>query len=292
MKKVSVIIPVYNGEKFIKGAIESVLYQTYKNIEIIIINDASTDNTENIIFKNFSNLIGKKIKYFKNIRNLERVQSRNKGIENSDGEYIFFLDYDDLWEKDYIQNQVKYLKDFDIVYSFPRSFIDNKDRLIRKSKKKIESLEKLIFSGLIGYPSATGIKRSKYIKYKEKYLFREDWEFFIRAYLKELKIKITDNDKVFMREHENRTSKEKHFYYATLKIYEDYINKIPERYLPYFMFHIGEICLRFGNLKKGWKLIFQSLEKNPSFLKDKRRLFSVLKRGLRFDRALKFFNTN
>ena len=95
---VTAIIPVYNGEDFIKQAIETVLFQTYKNVEIVIVNDHSTDRTEEVIFENFSELLGKKIIYHKNERNMERAYSRNKGVELSTGEFIFFLDADDEWE--------------------------------------------------------------------------------------------------------------------------------------------------------------------------------------------------
>ncbi|HHG74912.1 MAG TPA: glycosyltransferase family 2 protein, partial [Persephonella sp.] len=63
MGKVSVVIPVYNGERFIKQAVESVLNQSYKNTQIVIVNDCSTDKTEEVVFKNFKDLINKKIIY-------------------------------------------------------------------------------------------------------------------------------------------------------------------------------------------------------------------------------------
>jgi len=87
----SVIIPTYNRDAFIEKAINSVLRQTYQDFEIIIIDDASTDNTNKII----SNIDSNKIKYVRNIENIERCNSRNKGIELAQGKYICFLDSDD-----------------------------------------------------------------------------------------------------------------------------------------------------------------------------------------------------
>ena len=292
MKKVSVVIPVYNGERFIKQAIDSVLNQSYKNIQLVIINDCSTDRTEEVIFDNFGELIGSKIIYHKNNKNMERVYSRNKGVELSTGEYIFFLDYDDKWERNYIEKVIPYFEKNDIVYSFPKTFIDKNGNIIRKSQKNIPSKEKIIFSGLIGYPSASAFRKNTFPFYKQEYLMREDWEIFIRSYLNGLNIKILDNDLVFIREHRNRTSRNISFYQATLKVYNDYKNQISDEYKADFMFHIGEVCLRYGDIFKGWNLIIKSALLNPEIIKDKRKILSILKRGLRVDRALKFLNSN
>ncbi len=292
MEKVSVIIPVYNGEKYIKESINSVLNQTYPNIEIVVIDDCSVDKTKDVIFKNFKDLIGKKIIYHRNEKNRERVYSRNKGVEVATGKYIYFLDYDDIYTKEYIEKSIQYLKDNDIVYSIPRTFIDFKGDILRVSKKRVKPLEELIFSGNIGYPSASAFKRENFIRYKEEYLFREDWEIFIRAYIKGLKIKILDENLVYMREHQNRTSRNIKFLKATLKVYNDYLNKIPNKYKPIFRFHTGEVALRYGDLLNGWKMIILAIMSNPSLLKNNRLLLSVLKRGFRIDRAIKYYFSN
>ncbi len=292
MGKVSVVIPVYNGEKFIKQAVESVLDQNYKNTQIVIVNDCSTDKTEEVVFKNFKDLINKKIVYHKNEKNMERVYSRNKGVKLSDGEFIFFLDHDDLWKKNYVETVVPYLEENDIVYSFPRTFIDEEGKIIRKSKKSIQSLEKVIFSGLIGYPSASAFKKSSFPFYKQEYLMREDWEIFLRSYISGLKIKVLDDDLILMREHQDRTSRNIGFYKATMKVYLDYKDAVHEEYRADFMFHVGEVSLRYGDILGGWKLIIRSILTNPKIIKDKRKIFSILKRGFRIDRALRFFNTN
>ena len=93
MKKdlISIIVPAYNVEKYISKCIESLINQTYKNIEIIIINDGSRDNTENII-KKFKD---KRIKYYKNV-NQGIGKTRNFGIDKSNGEFLMFIDSDDF----------------------------------------------------------------------------------------------------------------------------------------------------------------------------------------------------
>ncbi|WP_028950763.1 glycosyltransferase family 2 protein [Sulfurihydrogenibium subterraneum] len=289
MPEVSVIIPVYNGEKYIKDAINSVLNQTFKDLEIVIVNDASTDNTEKVIFENFEKEIKeKKILYHKNPKNMERSYSRNKGYSLSLGKYIFFLDYDDEWEKEYIAESIKYLADYDIVYSFPRTFIDSYGKIKGKSSKKLlDDVGKVIFSGNIGYPSASGFRRGAFLMYDEEISYREDWELFIRSFLAGLKIKILDNNKVKIREHSNRTSKKNlDMLLNTILIYEKYKDLIPDKYINYMKFHLGDMYLRYGDLFNGWKYILQSFrEKN---LLTFRNIATLIKRGFRLDKYLSY----
>lgn len=103
---VSVIIPTYNREKIIERAIYSVLNQTYTDIELIVVDDCSTDNTYNIISK----IKDKRLKYFKFDRNRGACAARNKGIELSRGEYIAFQDSDDIWYSNKLEFQLNNMK--------------------------------------------------------------------------------------------------------------------------------------------------------------------------------------
>ncbi|MGL6105767.1 glycosyltransferase family 2 protein [Romboutsia sp.] len=91
-KKISVIVPVYNVEKYLERCLNSLLNQTYKNLEIILINDGSTDSSEEIR-KKYSKQ-DEKIKFISQ-ENKGIAETRNVGIKNSTGEYIAFLDSDD-----------------------------------------------------------------------------------------------------------------------------------------------------------------------------------------------------
>lgn len=95
----SVIIPTYNREKFILPAIQSVLDQTFSDFELIIIDDASTDGTETIVMS----IQDSRIIYIKNVANLERCTSRNIGIKRAVGQYICFLDSDDLYMPNHLE---------------------------------------------------------------------------------------------------------------------------------------------------------------------------------------------
>ncbi len=114
---VSVIIPVYNGEKFIQDAIESVLAQTYKDYEIIVVNDGSTDNTEEVLKPYIDKRL---IRYFYQ-ENKGVSAARNKGIREARGEYIAFLDADDVWVDVHLQNSV------DALFSHPEAGLSFSD---------------------------------------------------------------------------------------------------------------------------------------------------------------------
>ncbi|MDD5680406.1 MAG: glycosyltransferase family A protein [Candidatus Omnitrophica bacterium] len=101
MPKVSVVIPAYNCERFISTAIESVLNQTYGDYEIIVVNDGSTDKTDEIL----SGYTSKIKKIYQ--PNKGPAEARNTGVANSEGEYIAFLDQDDAWLPDKLRMQVE-----------------------------------------------------------------------------------------------------------------------------------------------------------------------------------------
>lgn len=110
---VSVIIPTYNRGRLILDSINSVLNQTYKNIELIVVDDCSTDNTEEIL----KSINDSRIKYVKLEKNSGACIARNKGIELSTGEFIAFNDSDDLWITTKLEKQLCFLKNYnaDIV---------------------------------------------------------------------------------------------------------------------------------------------------------------------------------
>ncbi|EDP76514.1 glycosyltransferase family 2 protein [Hydrogenivirga sp. 128-5-R1-1] len=289
MAEVSVVIPVYNGERYIKESVGCVLNQTFKDVEVIVVDDASRDRTQDVVYENFGELIGEgKIKYMRNERNMERAFSRNVGFENSSGEYVFFLDHDDLWKENHIEEVLKAFPGYDVVYSFPRSFIDDGSQVFRRSGKRIKPLEETIFSGNIGYPSASAFRRESFPGYNGNFIMREDWEIFIRSYLEGLKIRIVDSDTVLIREHPHRTSRSKLFLEATKAVYEAYKDKVPEECLPHFLLHISDVAFRFGDFRTGYRVFFEAVSKKPSILADRRNLLNFLKRGFRLDRFLGF----
>lgn len=107
MVKISVLMPFFNNEKYLDDAIESILQQTYSNFEFVIINDGSTDSSDKIVKKYLKD---KRIRYFINTENLGLVESLNKGITLSKGEYIARMDGDDISEVTRLEKQIMYLE--------------------------------------------------------------------------------------------------------------------------------------------------------------------------------------
>lgn len=122
---VSVIVPVYDAEKFIKDTIKTVIDQTYPNWELLLVDDCSTDKSVKII-KGYQQK-DKRIKLFSNSKNSGAAISRNKGIEESRGRYIAFLDADDLWDERKLEKQVAFMQENDCAFSFTGyEFANNK----------------------------------------------------------------------------------------------------------------------------------------------------------------------
>jgi glycosyltransferase involved in cell wall biosynthesis len=128
--KVSIVIPVYNGSNYLREAIDSALAQTYKNIEIIVVNDGSQDNgkTEEI-----AKSYGDKICYFSK-NNGGVATALNFGIREMKGEYFSWLSHDDLYLPEKIQVQMDYLRKErrDVIVYSDCNFVDGKSRFIRR----------------------------------------------------------------------------------------------------------------------------------------------------------------
>jgi len=129
---VSIIIPVYNAEKYIKQTIETIKGQVYGNWEAVFVDDCSTDKSAEIIKKDVSN----KIKLIKLNKNSGPAIARNIGIEVSEGKYVCFLDADDLWKKDKLEKQINFMKKKNCAFSYTSYYyIDDEGE---KCSKKVE----------------------------------------------------------------------------------------------------------------------------------------------------------
>lgn len=113
---VSIVTPLYNSEKFIRETIESVLKQTYSKWEMLIVDDCSSDSGPDIV-KKYSEK-DPRIKYIKMDRNSGAASCRNKAINLAKGEFIAFLDSDDLWRKEKLEKQIQFMKENQYFISF------------------------------------------------------------------------------------------------------------------------------------------------------------------------------
>lgn len=112
---VSIIMPSYNTGRFIKETIESVLVQSYPVWELIIVDDCSTDNTDDVVNQY---LADERIRYIKNDTNSGAAVSRNRALREAKGKWIAFLDSDDLWEPDKLQKQISFMRDNGYHFSY------------------------------------------------------------------------------------------------------------------------------------------------------------------------------
>ena len=129
---VSIIMPSYNTGKFIAASIKSVMSQTYTDWELIIVDDASTDNTDEVVrkFTEISEENSAKIHYFKNDRNSGAAISRNRALCEAKGKWIAFLDSDDLWFSDKLEKQIAFMEKNDYAFSYTcYKIIDEKKNL-------------------------------------------------------------------------------------------------------------------------------------------------------------------
>ena len=138
---VSVIIPNYNNEIFLKNVITKILENTYNNIEIIIVDDKSTDKSVDII-NSFQN---NKIKLYENKENSGTYYSRNKGILLSKGCYILIVDGDDYIDSTYIENMVNGLKNNNNVWGYAKKF----ERVYLSQNFKILNKKKVEFHNIL-----------------------------------------------------------------------------------------------------------------------------------------------
>ena len=132
--KVDIIVPVYNSQKYISKTINSVFRQTYKNWKLIIIDDASTDDTKKILETIFKKKkVRKKITILKNNINMGQAFSRNRGLKYSKSKFVTFLDSDDIWQKNKLKKQINFMLkyNYDFTYSDYKSIKNNKIKTIK-----------------------------------------------------------------------------------------------------------------------------------------------------------------
>lgn len=114
--KVSVITPVYNAEKYLSETIESVLKQTYKSFEYLLIDDCSTDNSASII-KEFEEK-DSRVRYIKLTENSGAAVARNRGLEEAKGRYIAFVDSDDKWYPEKLERQLDFMENYHKAFTY------------------------------------------------------------------------------------------------------------------------------------------------------------------------------
>ena len=214
---ISIIMNCYNGEAFLNEAINSITKQTFENWELIFFDNNSIDKSEKIA-KSFKD---SRIKYFKSDRLLNIYDARNLAVKKTNGDYISFLDTDDMWTKDKLEKQINFIKknsNYKILYSNYYVLKNNEKKIMYKNELPSGFItQKLLDFYGIGINTAF-IDKSIF----EQYNFKEDlniigdFDFFIQT-SKKFQIGYISDPLTFYRIHENSFTK---------KNYKMYINEL------------------------------------------------------------------
>ena len=185
-EKVSVIIPTYNRETTILRAVQSVLDQTYSNLEVLVIDDGSTDGTAEIV----NGIVDERVKYIVLEKNGGPSNARNVGVQMAEGEWIAFQDSDDCWHKDKLEAQMAYAgehPEYAMIYCMYNAILESGEQIIVPPKPWINPMEgnmvkTLLQRNMIGAPTVVA-KRDAFLKingFDTSYKALEDWDFAIR----------------------------------------------------------------------------------------------------------------
>ncbi|MFJ1262523.1 glycosyltransferase family 2 protein [Capnocytophaga canis] len=178
---VSVLIPCYNVEKYVVEAVMSIINQTYDKLEIILIDDGSTDDTTKLLKKMAKQ--DKRVIFVQNDKNIGLIDTLNKGLQICSGKYVARMDSDDISLPQRIERQVQFLeknKDIGIVGSYIQFFgekkgvwrMETEDRLIKSS---------LFYTTCFAHPSVmfrNDVVKKNQLKYDRKYIHAEDYKLW------------------------------------------------------------------------------------------------------------------
>lgn len=142
---VSIIMPSYNTAPYIKETIQSVLNQTYQNWELIIVDDCSTDNTDEVV----ASIQDERIRYLKNEKNSGAAVSRNRALREAKGKWIAFLDSDDLWMPEKLEKQISFMEKNG--YSFSYTNYEEIDVEGNSTGVKVTGPKKVTKTGMFNY---------------------------------------------------------------------------------------------------------------------------------------------
>ncbi len=202
---ISVVIPSFNGQRFIKEAIESVIGQTYKDWELILVDDGSSDETPKIMLEyshNYSN-----ISFHRHSQNLGLPSALNFGFAKAKGDYYTWISDDNIFRNDALKTMIDAIVDSDIVYANYDAIDENRAII---SSQKTGKIENIIFRYVVGpcflYKA---ICHHKINGYDERYKTCEDYDFFLRLFYQNFCFKKIDQNLFLFRIHQQQMSSNK-----------------------------------------------------------------------------------
>lgn len=242
MKKVSIVLPTYNGQDNLEKSIESIIRQTYTNWELIIVNDCSTDSTKRIA-EDYAEK-DKRIRVISNEKNMKLPRSLNIGFQNAGGEYYTWTSDDNLYKENAIEIMVKFLDsrlDYGMVYC-DTILIDGNGEIIRENP--LPEPEQLILGNTVG---ACFLYRrqiaEKIGEYDASLFLAEDYEYWLRM-SQYSKIKHISEGLYFYRCHEKSLSS------TRLADIKKQTTKVWEKHYDFIMKQINDNTARFAFFDK------------------------------------------
>lgn len=290
MPTVSVIIPAYNSARFLPEAIESVLAQTYKDYEIIVVDDGSTDNTKEVLAPYFD-----RIKYIYQ-QNQGAGSARNTGIKHSQGKYITFLDADDVWLPEKLHIQVDYLdnnRGIAMVYSRSFSMSEDGRSIIKKGRWSRKPPSGDVFNILFFHnfiPTSTVVVRKEVFNtiglFDESLINSQDHDLWLRI-ARELNVAGISKPLSKYRHTSGSLRKNKCAMKFSRRVIEKHYKLSEElgrpiattlykKALARFFFHVGKQHLIWGDKEKALENFFQSLKYRPFNLRSIRYVLKTI----------------
>ncbi len=197
-KLVSIVLPTYNGESFLRQSIESCLNQTYKNIELIIVNDCSTDKTEEIVLSfNDSRII-----YHKNVSNQKLPRSLNIGYEIANGDYLTWTSDDNYYHEEAIEKLANHLEKNQIDLAYASYWTIDAENNITGERSAGEAKNILLDNVVKACFLYKKEVLEKVGEYNPDLFLVEDYDFWIRIVLNNFKIKDINEKLYFYRFHD------------------------------------------------------------------------------------------
>lgn len=232
--KISVVIPTFNREREVVNAINSALCQSYKDLEVIVVDDHSEDNTQGVV----QSIEDDRVQYALNRRSKGAQGARNTGIEIANGEWIAFLDSDDFWRRGKVKRQVEYIKETkEEVHSIYSEFERKRDGSIFWSSNigegRIIYKERFLYSNPLGGFSPFMVRREVLKKvglldedlsaFQDKDLYYRVCADFNIHNISEILVVVNldSNDRI--------SDKDDERFFSSLKLYKKYKNNISQR---------------------------------------------------------------
>jgi glycosyltransferase involved in cell wall biosynthesis len=270
MPNVSVIIPTYNRSDHLRAAILSVLGQTYQDFEVIVVDDASTDDTADMV----RNIRDPRVRYVRHSTNRREAETRNTGVRSAIGEYIAFLDDDDEWLPQKLQREVELLEKSPAEVGGVYTGCLNVDRSSGRVRGRVvptkrgNILEDMAVKNWVGTPSTVLFRRECFARvglFDESIAFGVDYDMWIRIaaayrieYISEPLVKyyiqgdrLTTNHELVIRGLENQLIKYRGLFCKSRE-------GLSRRYRI-----IGTLYCYNGDLKKGRRSLLKAIRTNP-----------------------------